>query len=402
MEIGIIRQLATLNGKLEDNTISSVLKKITDILADERPEDLVVAYELIPETGGFPRPPAIYSGPAHEPEQMVNALDNVRENTTLLRLIQNWQLYCPGDDEPYEKWLFSNPKKKEGYQRLIASEHIKSFSFMPLGSPKLKLGAILINHPKSLSLDEQERTELELYQTVLSALVLSIYQHSHAIYIPKSRMVTAHMLYNLIADRFKRHIAALELEIQKSFGDHTLPTAIATHIDEAKKSVTELMRDLVIKASVSEDLLIDFRTISLYKALSSATSTLERALPDGNQLEIELFPVPPVFERQSLKLKQLIYALVMEVVGNSLKHGGPAEYICIQLGWKNNTAFVQVIDHGQGFDSKTTQFSEFGLGFWQHYICHCLAGRFEVSSHPGYGTNVIAKIPVVSPPRRNM
>ncbi len=158
------------------------------------------------------------------------------------------------------------------------------------------------------------------------------------------------------------------------------------------------MRNLVIDAS--GDLLVDLQTMSLWKALNTAVAALERAWPPHQQVKIDLHPIPIVIERQSLALRQLLYTLVLEAVGNAIKHGGPAPYINIDLNWADNQIFVQVIDHGQGFEPQLDQFSEYGLGFWQTYISDYLSGEFRVSSQPGFGTVVTATIPVI-PPRKD-
>jgi signal transduction histidine kinase len=135
--------------------------------------------------------------------------------------------------------------------------------------------------------------------------------------------------------------------------------------------------------------------MSLWKALNTAVAALKRAWPPQQQVKIDLHPIPVVIERQSLALRQLLYTLVLEAVGNAIKHGGPAPYINIDLNWADNQVYLQIIDHGQGFDRLNVPFSEYGLGFWQMYVCDYLSGEFGVSSQPGFGTVVTATIPVI-------
>jgi signal transduction histidine kinase len=83
----------------------------------------------------------------------------------------------------------------------------------------------------------------------------------------------------------------------------------------------------------------------------------------------------------------------------AVKHGSPARYIYVDVSWYDRQVLLQVLDHGCGFDPGQVRLSEHGLGFWRRTIEGQLAGEFRVSSEPGQGTVVVARIPVI-PARR--
>jgi signal transduction histidine kinase len=74
-------------------------------------------------------------------------------------------------------------------------------------------------------------------------------------------------------------------------------------------------------------------------------------------VQIDVDPIPQLIEHQPLPLRELLYTLVLEGLGNAVKHGGPAPYIHIGLRWRNNQINIQIIDHGCGFDRETRPLS---------------------------------------------
>lgn len=254
------------------------------------------------------------------------------------------------------------------------------------------MGALLFNFRREYHVNDHARRVLEACTALIGAHMMQYNQVSGPGLIPKKHKAIAHTMYGKVAVMFKGQLDALEIEIRQALADGVPPTVV-DHLQQARNTVFEEMRNLVIEAS--GDLLVDLQTMSLWKALNTAVAALKRAWPPHLQVKIDLPPIPIVIERQSLALRKLLYTLVLEAVGNAIKHGGPAPYINIDLNWADNQIFVQVIDHGQGFDTKTIPFSEYGLGFWQTHIIDYLGGEFSVSSQPGFGAVVTATIPVI-------
>ena len=135
--------------------------------------------------------------------------------------------------------------------------------------------------------------------------------------------------------------------------------------------------------------------MSLEKALRTTAAALRRAWPEGQRVTINISPLQKAIERQPPSLRRLLYALVLEAMGNAIKHGGPAPFVHVDIIWAEGSITVQVIDHGCGFDRQTQPLSPHGLGFWVAYLPH-LGGEFRVASQSGFGTVVTACVPVLA------
>ena len=86
-----------------------------------------------------------------------------------------------------------------------------------------------------------------------------------------------------------------------------------------------------------------------------------------------------------------IYRIVQEALTNAYKHG-TANKIIIELQVKNNGLYVIIDDNGKGFDV-TQNISGFGLQGMRERT-EALLGKFNISSLPGYGCQVVAFIPL--------
>ena len=349
--------------------------------------DLVVAYELIPETGGVPRRRPACQGNWLLPEPSQRLLETDSHRGAVSRFIADWQ---PLYEEDAPLWQQTHQTDQSHYAQFIQYEAIQSFVFLPVAGQQTKLAALLFNFRNKRNINNDERHILRACTEMIgSHMIQRLPGMGQA---PKKHKAIAHTLYGKVAVIFKGQLDALEIEIRQALTDDLSPQLLE-HLQGARNTVFESMRNLVIDAS--GDLLVDLQTMSLWKSLNTAVAALKRAWPPHQQVKIDLHPIPIVIERQSLALRQLLYTLVLEAVGNAIKHGGPAPYINIDLNWADSEIYLQVIDHGQGFEPQIDQFSEYGLGFWQTYISDNLNGTFRVSSQPGFGTVVTATIPVI-------
>ncbi len=351
-----------------------------------------VAYELIPETGGVPRTPPICIGPLQHPQQSQKLLTNVSHTGIMADFIRHGELVCEQDAL---SWCgLSSPKPgNSDYSQFLEQENIAAFLFLPLQWQQKRLGCIFLNFRDAAQINDSLQKEMEAYTAVLSMQMAHITQLSRTPQTHKKQMAVAHTYYGGAVAIFKGQMDALQSAIESVVAGQ-LPQTVQDQFSTVKHTVFEVMRNLVI--DVSGDVLVDLATMSLSKALNTTAAALQRAWPIDQKVTIDIPPIPPMIERQSLPMRQLLYAFVLELLGNAIKHGGPAPYINVDINWSENEVVVQVIDHGYGFDRKNQHFSEHGLGFWQNYIVDHLGGEFRVASQLGFGTVVTGKIPILS------
>ncbi len=369
----------------QQSSADGVLKAATAVYHQHLQTAVTLACPLISETGGIPILPPICVGEVRQ----TNGLDCFEMETAVAGTL--------GDLIRYDQTYFENNAKEWARAReqtdwpcFIQQEQIESFIFLPIGYRGHKLALFLFAFCESQVWSEDWRNVLTASGLLVSNCLMMLSDNGRH---QQKRMATAHTVYGNVANMLKGQLDTLEAEVQLALGQ-PLPKPLAAHLQETKAMAFQEMRELVLEAS--GDLLVDLRTMSLVKALLTTTAALERAWPQGQGIEIEIAPIPKMIEQQSPVLREIVYTLVLEGIGNSIKHGGPAPYIHVGMRWQNNHLFVQVIDHGEGFDKEERPFSRYGLGYWQQYITQQLGGFFQVSSQPQYGTVINAQIPVIS------
>jgi nitrate/nitrite-specific signal transduction histidine kinase len=338
-----------------------------------------------------PHLPPICVGNLINPDRAWQSLGGDAHVGIVGELIRNWKLHYV-ENTAANGLVWTSQKSKPDYMQFIESEGIKSFVFLPIYyHHRVKLGALFLNYRTHKTLTEDEQRIIEACGMLIGAHLTQVYRQTR--YPSKKRAAIAHTLYGNAAAIFKGNIDALETEIMRVMGGE-IPSSLVPHFKAARTTVFEVVRNLVIDSS--EDFLVDLNTMSLSEALTTTAAALMRAWPKDRAVDIRIHSIAPVIERLPIELRKLLYILILEAIANGIKHGGPAPFIDVSLDWADSQIYTQVIDHGLGFDRASRPFSDNGLGFWQHYIVEQLAGELNVSSRPGYGTTVIARIPVIS------
>ncbi len=365
----------------------ALLTHIAQTLQTVFQTDLVVAYELIPETGGVPRLPPICVGSLQQPQIAHAALANASHIGMLGDFIRHGQMVAESDAASWCEMT----RETADYSQFIDCEHITSFLFIPLRWEHINLSALFLNYRRPMSLQDLPMADMETVAPLLSLAYSSVVASMSSPQNLHKRMAMAHTYYGGAVAMFKGQVDALQTEVERTL-ESPLPLPLRIQLDSLKHTVFDVMRNLVI--DVSGDVLVDLEQMSLEKALRTTAAALRRAWPEGRQVNIDISPLPKVIERQPQQLRRLLYALVLEAMGNAIKHGGPAPFVHVDIIWEGGGITVQVIDHGCGFDRKNQSLSTHGLGFWMTYLPH-LGGEFRVASQVGFGTVVTAYLPVL-------
>lgn len=133
--------------------------------------------------------------------------------------------------------------------------------------------------------------------------------------------------------------------------------------------------------------------------------TLNRYLE--NLREQEAVPlhltVKGVESRMSSSKEVALFRMVQEAVNNARKHAR-ASRIDVTIGFAGDRVHVTVEDNGVGFDLNALQAEwldrqHFGLMSMKERI-ELLGGEFAVSSVPGKGTRIVARVPIEDTPEK--
>jgi ligand-binding sensor domain-containing protein/two-component sensor histidine kinase len=158
----------------------------------------------------------------------------------------------------------------------------------------------------------------------------------------------------------------------------TLARSMVSHsLAEARRTVW----DLRSQALESGD---------LAKALSETATRMTQDAAVQAEVRITGQPrrLPPQIENNTLRIAQ-------EALTNALKHAG-ASRVMIDLGFEQNGLTLKVADDGCGFDTKQVLGvvdGHFGLRGMRERVEH-MGGELFVTSSPGEGTEVIARVPI--------
>jgi signal transduction histidine kinase len=130
----------------------------------------------------------------------------------------------------------------------------------------------------------------------------------------------------------------------------------------------------------------------------SLSEALERVIRDHerrtqSQVETTLKQLP---QQVPLSLKVTLFRLLQEALSNAYRHGeGKAQKVLVQTIINSPSKLrVEISDEGPGFAIKET-FSEGHLGLvGMRERVESLGGTFQVASHAGQGTKIIAQLPL--------
>jgi signal transduction histidine kinase len=123
----------------------------------------------------------------------------------------------------------------------------------------------------------------------------------------------------------------------------------------------------------------------LVAALGKQVAALEAR--HGIEVEDDLCEEPPV----PLPVKEAIYRITQEALHNTVRHARAAK-VSIGLARDPDSTSVEIRDDGLGFDAGADFPGHLGLRSMRERAAR-LGGTLEVSSSPGLGTTVRARIP---------
>jgi two-component system sensor kinase len=93
------------------------------------------------------------------------------------------------------------------------------------------------------------------------------------------------------------------------------------------------------------------------------------------------------------------YRIVQEALTNVARHAGVSE-AAVRLRKKAGLLYVQIEDHGTGFDPGAEGSAGTSIGLTgMRERARLLGGRLTVESAPGMGTRLTAELPLAEPPR---
>jgi signal transduction histidine kinase len=139
------------------------------------------------------------------------------------------------------------------------------------------------------------------------------------------------------------------------------------------------------------------QAITTLRADSGATTTAEalagylEEFDHVSELDLEVDQDEQLPE-VSPKVRAELLRVVQESLNNVRKHSG-ATKVHVSMMYRDGMFAIRIEDNGKGFDPSTTPEGHFGVAIMRERA-ESVGGTFEVTSVPGYGTQIEVRVPV--------
>ncbi len=192
-----------------------------------------------------------------------------------------------------------------------------------------------------------------------------------------------------LAKELHNHLGSLLATVKVNLngfeeGGNKLETIIGL-VDQATQDVRNMSHELHM--GVSEN-------FGLIPALQELVNHLQQSKQIHTKLSADLGAVHISSEDEIM-----VYRIVQELVSNVLKHAGATQLTISLTGFEeDNLISIMVEDNGTGFDPKTLQKSDKGIGLDSlEAMIHQLEGEIHIDSSSGRGTTINVDIPFAIP-----
>lgn len=187
-------------------------------------------------------------------------------------------------------------------------------------------------------------------------------------------------------DEALQQLAAIRLELASALRSASSPEPSADPVHEAARRTVDRLEEEIDNLSrlINELRPVPLETLGLKRAVESlAAETASQAGIDVDaSIDVE-DDLPPDTERT-------VYRLFQESLTNIVKHAG-ADSAQLEAVQTNGELTLRVTDDGSGFDT-TARSSGVGLRGMRERV-EVLGGTFAISSEPGSGTEMTARLP---------
>jgi signal transduction histidine kinase len=193
-----------------------------------------------------------------------------------------------------------------------------------------------------------------------------------------------------IHDGVGQMLTALKLNIE-SIAPEYLPEKEKGRLEEARKLIGKTIAETrTITFNLMPNVLSDFGIVSALKQLADQASKTSGASV--------VFICPNSFSRLDKNMEIGVYRISQEAINNAIKYA-QAKEISIELLLNDNYIYLNIMDNGKGFNMKKPDLDsdqkKMSSGIYNmQERTNLMDGEFKITSAPGKGTKIWAKIPV--------
>lgn len=190
-----------------------------------------------------------------------------------------------------------------------------------------------------------------------------------------------------IHDTLAQGLTAIALNIESAMN------RLDKHPDQARERLQRALAQARENLEDARRSVLDLRGAAQLegKPLAEALASLARAFTSdtGVRVTLQTTDVPKL----PLSTESELFRIAQEALSNVRKHAR-ARSVEIALRQRGGQISLSVLDDGNGFDARTRQSSDHHGLVGMRERAKLLGGKLEVSSAPGKGSRVVARVPV--------
>ena len=189
-------------------------------------------------------------------------------------------------------------------------------------------------------------------------------------------------------DSTAQSLTAIVLQLSAAARDARVPE-IAARLSDVKEMAGMALEEVrTLSHRVHPRVLDDL-------GLVAAVRWLARQARDSSEVDITVDALGDT-ERIPSQVASVLYRVAQEALTNAVRHAAPAT-VAIVVRADADTATLEVSDDGRGFDIAEAEARRPGMGlFSMRERVSLVDGQLDLTSAPGSGTRVVAKIPLTA------
>ncbi|HET7551563.1 MAG TPA: sensor histidine kinase [Gemmatimonadaceae bacterium] len=189
-------------------------------------------------------------------------------------------------------------------------------------------------------------------------------------------------------DSTAQSLTAIVLQLSAAARDARVPE-IAARLSEVKEMAGMALEEVrTLSHRVHPRVLDDL-------GLVAAVRWLARQARDSSDVDITVDALGET-DRIPAQVASVLYRVAQEALTNAVRHAAPTT-VAIVVRADANTATLEVSDDGRGFDIAEAEARRPGMGlFSMRERVSLVDGQLDLTSLPGSGTRVVARIPLTA------
>lgn len=213
----------------------------------------------------------------------------------------------------------------------------------------------------------------------------------------KERAAISRELHDSAAQSLAAIVMQLSVGVQTA--DNAPREVLKERIADARTLAINTLEEVRLLAhTMHPRVLDDLGLIAALKRLARDTTdhlaNYTNAEDAGAGVIVDVIAKDGIDEAIPAPVMSVLYRVAQEAVHNARRHAAPSQ-VEIHLQTDADTATIEIVDDGRGFDPDAAQGERTGIGlFTMRERVALVDGEFQIRSRPGGGTSVLASVPL--------